>query len=88
MKEKPTPAEVEATIEKFLQELHTQSLNNFSQARLKGVYAISPTYTDEEDEMYEDYNTDDPSPVDEEPVHESDEELYLLYRRAIRHRFN
>ncbi len=89
MKEpKLTPGEVEATIDKFLQQLHAQALDNCSQIRRKGFYATTPSYIDEEEDIYEDYNTDDPSPVDEEPIHESDEELYLLYRRVIRRRLN
>lgn len=89
-KPEPTPAEVEKTIEKFLEGLHTQTLDNYSRIRENGLCAFATLSVDDEtdDEMYEDYNTDWPSPVDEEPVHESDEEQYLLYRRAVRRWLN
>ncbi len=82
---KPTPAEVEKTIEKFLEGLHAQTLDNYSRIKKNGLCAFAALSVDEgrDDEMYEDYNTDGPSPVDEEPVHESDEELYLLYRHTV-----
>lgn len=46
---------------------------------------------DDDDEEYDDYNTDDPSPIDEEPVfdnYKSEHELYLLYRNAILRNMN
>lgn len=41
---------------------------------------------DDDDEEYDDYNTDEPSPIDEEPVYDTCnrvEKLYRLYRKAI-----
>lgn len=46
---------------------------------------------DDDDEEYDDYNTDGPSPIDEEPVfdnYKSEQELYLLYRNAILRNMN
>lgn len=46
---------------------------------------------DDDDEEYDDYNTDDPSPIDEEPVYDnytSEQELYLLYRNAVLRNMN
>lgn len=45
----------------------------------------------EEEEEYDDYNTDEPSPIDEEPVYDTckrTEELYILYRNAILRNMN
>lgn len=46
---------------------------------------------DDDDEEYDDYNTDEPSPIDEEPVLDnyiSEHELYLLYRNAVLQNLN
>ena len=46
---------------------------------------------DDDDEEYDDYNTDEPSPIDEEPVFDkyiSEHELYLLYRNAVLQNLN
>lgn len=52
-----------------------------------GFVEEQPIYLyDDDDEEYDDYNTDDPSPVDEEPVYDTaagEERLYRLYREAI-----
>lgn len=46
---------------------------------------------DDDDEEYDDYNTDDPSPVEEEPVYDTcptTERLYILYRNTILQKMN
>jgi hypothetical protein len=78
----PTPDEVEKVMEKFLAQLQTESLENYSKIRSRFIdrlYSATPddntVYDD--DYVYEDYNTDAPSPIDEEPEYDSDEEIYL-----------
>lgn len=57
-----------------------------------GQHTVERTHCyDDDDEEYDDYNTDGPSPVDEEPVYDTrkrEEELYLLYRNTILQRMN
>ena len=85
MKKRGTsPREVERTVEKFIELLSAPV--DTGKKRIRRF--ISPSYPDEEDEMYEDYN-DDPSPVEEEPdYYDTDEELYLLYRRTLLRHLN
>ena len=44
---------------------------------------LADPYIDTDEEEYDDYNTDDPTPIDEEPDYDTDEEFYLLYRNNI-----
>lgn len=44
--------------------------------------AASPIYSDIEDEMYEDYNTDDIPSIDEEPYYDIEEEEEYMAHRA------
>ena len=81
-KMKSNSQELVLAVEKFINNLTAQESARPHYKR--SIFdCISPTYTDEEDEIYEDYNSDDPSPIDEEPEYDTDEELYLLYRRAV-----
>lgn len=86
MKKRGTsPREVERTVEKFIELLSAPVDTGKKRIR----HFISPSYPDEEDEMYEDYNDDDPSPVEEEPdYYDTDEELYLIYRRTLLRHLN
>lgn len=45
-------------------------------------------FTDIDEEIYNDYNTDEPSPIDEEPEYDTEEELYLLYCHTILKKMN
>ncbi len=74
----PTPNEVEKAIDKFLEQLQAESKTNYSRVKNKLMRNLhSLPREDDEDYIYEDYDTDSPSPVDEEPEYDSDEEYYL-----------
>ena len=48
----------------------------------KNLLSTEPIYSDIDDEMYEDYNTYDIPPIDEEPYYDIEEEEEYMARRA------
>lgn len=49
---------------------------------------LADPYTDIDEEDYDDYNTDEPTPIDEEPDYDTDEEPYLLHSDTILKKMN
>lgn len=68
-----------------------ESLRNEIIGFISEPHLQSSLFYDDDDEEYDDYNTDDSSPVDEEPIHDTrgrEEYLYHLYRNAILRNMN
>lgn len=83
MKKTPhTAAEVEKIMDKFLTRLQEESIENYGKIEEKLAQKLYLSEYPDDDTIYEDYNTDPPSPVDEEPEYESDEELYIKSRHG------
>lgn len=80
MKKEDTLSEIERT--------RIEKLRNEIMGLLEDKRILS---YDDDDEEYNDYNTDAPSPVDEEPVYDTckrTEELYILYRNTVLRNMN